>query len=71
MKEMLASIFPIIFASIRAGMNLHYAGDIGDAHNAAVRIFEILDTPDEVQLHQQRREKHIHYLYININNKEE
>jgi ABC-type multidrug transport system fused ATPase/permease subunit len=58
MKEMLASIFPIIFASMRAGMNLHYAGDIGDAHNAAVSIFEILDTPDEVQLQSQTIDKH-------------
>jgi ATP-binding cassette subfamily B (MDR/TAP) protein 1 len=60
MKDMLASIFPIIFASMRAGMNLHYAGDIGDAHNAAVSIFEILDTPDEVQLQLKNREKHVH-----------
>jgi ABC-type multidrug transport system fused ATPase/permease subunit len=48
MKNMLASIFAIIFSSMRAGSNLHFAGDIGDAHNAAVNIFEILDTPDEV-----------------------
>jgi ATP-binding cassette subfamily B (MDR/TAP) protein 1 len=48
MKNMLASIFAIIFASMRAGMNLHFAGDIGDANNAVLNIFEILDTPDEV-----------------------
>jgi hypothetical protein len=47
-KDMLTSIFGIVFASTRAGMNLHFAGDIGDAHNAAVNIFEILDSPDEV-----------------------
>ncbi len=60
MKNMLASIFAIIFASMRAGMNLHFAGDIGDANNAVLNIFEILDTPDEVQLQQKSNKKLYH-----------
>jgi ATP-binding cassette subfamily B (MDR/TAP) protein 1 len=39
MKDMIAAIFAIMFASMRAGMNLHFAGDIGDAQNAAINIF--------------------------------
>ncbi len=43
MKKMLAAIFLIIFASMKAGSSLHFAGDIGNAQNAAVNIFHILD----------------------------
>ncbi len=57
MKNMLAAVFAAVLASMRVSMNLHFAGDVGEAHNAAVNIFEILDTIDEVQLQLQRQPK--------------
>jgi ATP-binding cassette subfamily B (MDR/TAP) protein 1 len=43
LENMLAAVFTVIFACMRAGFNLHFAGDIGEAENSATNIFKILD----------------------------
>jgi len=45
--DMFTSIFGIMFATMGAGNNAHFAADIGEAKNAAKNIFEILDAKDE------------------------
>jgi hypothetical protein len=50
LENMLTAVFTIIFACMRAGQNLHFAGDIGEAENAAINIYKILDALDEIQI---------------------
>lgn len=44
---MFRTIFSLLFATISAGNNAAFAGDIGAAKNASKNIFEILDGEDE------------------------
>ncbi|CAD8206584.1 unnamed protein product [Paramecium octaurelia] len=46
---MFKSILAITFATMSAGNNAAFAGDIGAAKNASKNIFEILDSEDEFQ----------------------
>ena len=46
-EGMFKSILAITFATMGAGNNAAFAGDIGAAKNASKNIFEILDTEDE------------------------
>lgn len=56
---MFTSIFGIMFATMAAGFNQPYAGDIGQAKNAAKNIFEILDAPDEFQIEENSKRPHL------------
>lgn len=44
---MFTSIMAITFATMGAGNNAAFAGDIGAAKNASKNIFQILDSEDE------------------------
>ena len=46
-ESMFKSILAITFATMGAGNNQAFAGDIGAAKNASKNIFELLDTEDE------------------------
>lgn len=46
-EGMFKSILAITFATMSAGNNAAFAGDIGAAKNASRNIFEILDSEDE------------------------
>ncbi|KAM3147561.1 hypothetical protein pb186bvf_000368 [Paramecium bursaria] len=48
-ESMFKSILAITFATMGAGNNQAFAGDIGAAKNASKNIFELLDTEDEFQ----------------------
>ncbi|CAD8176907.1 unnamed protein product [Paramecium pentaurelia] len=48
-EGMFKSILAITFATMSAGNNAAFAGDIGAAKNASKNIFEILDSEDEFQ----------------------
>lgn len=45
--DMFVSIMAITFATMGAGSNAAFAGDIGAAKNASKNIFAILDSEDE------------------------
>lgn len=49
-KNMLQSVFAIMFAAQGTGNALHFAPDIGSAMNAAVSIFKILDTKADIDM---------------------
>ncbi|EGR27069.1 hypothetical protein IMG5_202500 [Ichthyophthirius multifiliis] len=53
-KEMFVSIFCIMFAAFGAGNSSHFMGDVGAAINAAVGLFKILDSEDEIQISQKK-----------------
>lgn len=46
-NDMFRTIFSLMFATMGAGNNAAFAGDIGAAKNASKNIFEILDAEDE------------------------
>ncbi|CAD8161006.1 unnamed protein product [Paramecium pentaurelia] len=48
-NDMFKTIFSLTFATMGAGNNAAFAGDIGAAKNASKNIFEILDSEDEYQ----------------------
>ncbi|CAD8092756.1 unnamed protein product [Paramecium primaurelia] len=48
-NDMFRTIFALTFATMGAGNNAAFAGDIGAAKNASKNIFEILDSEDEFQ----------------------
>ena len=48
-NDMFRTIFALTFATMGAGNNAAFAGDIGAAKNASANIFEILDSEDEFQ----------------------
>ena len=51
MRDMMVSIFAIMYASFGAGNNNQFMVDVGQAKNAAKNIFKILDSMDEFQAH--------------------
>lgn len=50
---MYIAIFAIMNAAMGAGNNNAFMGDIGQAYNAAINLFKILDAKDEEQLHRE------------------
>lgn len=46
-NDMFRTIFALLFATMGAGNNAAFAGDIGAAKNASKNIFEIIDAEDE------------------------
>lgn len=46
-EDMFKAIMAITFATMGAGNNAAFAGDIGAAKNASKNIFEIIDSEDE------------------------
>ncbi|CAD8124583.1 unnamed protein product [Paramecium sonneborni] len=58
-EGMFKSILAITFATMSAGNNAAFAGDIGAAKNASKNIFEILDSEDEFQREERLRKQKI------------
>ncbi|CAK64833.1 unnamed protein product (macronuclear) [Paramecium tetraurelia] len=56
-EDMFKSILAITFATMSAGNNAAFAGDIGAAKNASKNIFEILDSEDEFQREQRLKKQ--------------
>ncbi|KAL4491484.1 hypothetical protein ABPG72_008140 [Tetrahymena utriculariae] len=49
MKDMLISVYTIMFAAFGAGNNNQVMNDSGNAKNACKSLFQILDSQDEIQ----------------------
>jgi len=49
-KDMLQSIFAIMFAAKATGNSMHFAPDIGASVNAAINIFKIMDVKPSIDL---------------------
>jgi len=56
-KNMLQSIFAIMFAAMGTGNAMHFAPDIGNSINAAINIFKILDTKPAIDLDDPKQNK--------------
>lgn len=53
-KDMYTAVFGIMYAAFGAGNNNMFMGDIGKAKQAARSIFALLDSEDEIQIHEKQ-----------------
>ena len=58
-EDMFKTILAITFATMGAGNNAAFAGDIGAAKNASKNIFEIIDSEDEFQRENRLNKPHL------------